>query len=80
MARLVLTCPDITGIYYDPVAGECTDGATSYGFVGVPETELGIFAGPNLSTSDVAELLTATLLVFAMVASVRFVYRTIVNR
>lgn len=80
MSRLVLTCPDITGIYWDPVNQVCTDGTTDYGLLAVPESELGIWAGPQLSSQDVADLLGATLLVFAMVASVRFVYRTIVNR
>jgi len=80
MSRLVLTCPDIVGIYWDPVGQVCTDGTSTYGLIGVPENDLGIFAGPQLSTSDVAEILSATLVVFAVVASVRFVYRTIVNR
>jgi hypothetical protein len=80
VARLVLSCPDVPGIYWDPVAQECTDGSVVYATLGISETELGVFAGPSLTPSDVADILSATLLVFAVVASVRFVYRTIVNR
>lgn len=64
---VVQTAPDFTPI--------CTDGAGGfYAWEGTPPFFV------NLSSADIAALLSATLFTFAVVFSVRIIYRVIVNR
>lgn len=74
-------CPEFVQNYADG-AGNLYPICTDLNGDPVPWTDVpySSFWSLNLTTTDVAELLSATVLVFAVVASIRFVYRTIVNR